>query len=76
MANGIIAFSQELAQQLVESHEQFPVDFDLAWVWMGYARRDAAVRKLKHFNQISGIPHPSLRWGWIARLCSKAEQPY
>lgn len=50
MANGIVAFSKELAQQLVESVEQFPVDFDLAWVWMGYSRRDVAVRKLKHFK--------------------------
>jgi glutamine synthetase len=22
-----------------------------------------------------GIPHPSTRWGWIARLCSEAKQP-
>jgi phage anti-repressor protein len=50
MANGIMAFSKELAQQLAESADQFPVDFDLAWVWMGYTRRDNAARKLKHFK--------------------------
>jgi phage anti-repressor protein len=50
MANGIVAFSKEIAQQLAESDEQFPVDFDLAWVWMGHTRRDNAVRKLKHFK--------------------------
>jgi phage anti-repressor protein len=51
MATSIVAFSQELAQQLADSTEQFPVDFDLAWGWMGYTRRDNAARKLKHFKE-------------------------
>jgi phage anti-repressor protein len=51
MATNILAFSQDLAQQLIESEEQFPVDFDLAWVWMGYSRRNNALRRLKHFKE-------------------------
>lgn len=37
-------FSISLAQDFVESNDPFPVDFDLAWQWMGYARKDAAKR--------------------------------
>jgi phage anti-repressor protein len=51
MANNIVTFSADLAQQLHDSTEQFPVDFDLAWQWMGYSRRDSALRKLKHFKE-------------------------
>jgi phage anti-repressor protein len=51
MANNIVTFSQQIAQQLSDSAERFPVDFDLAWQWMGYARRDNALRRLKHFKE-------------------------
>jgi phage anti-repressor protein len=51
MANGIVTFSADLAQQLHDSAEQFPVDFDLAWQWAGYSRRERALSKLKkHFD--------------------------
>jgi phage anti-repressor protein len=50
MANSIIPFSAELAQQLIESANGFPVDFDLAWQWLGFSRRDSALRKLKRFK--------------------------
>lgn len=51
MANSIVPFSKELAQQLIDSGDRFPVDFDLAWVWLGYKRRFDAERKmLKHFG--------------------------
>ena len=39
-------FSIELAQQLVNSTEQFPVAFDIAWSWLGYSRKDNAKRFL------------------------------
>lgn len=39
-------FSIELAKSLVESTEQFPVDFDVAWEWLGYSRKDSAKRVL------------------------------
>jgi phage anti-repressor protein len=46
MADNIIAFSEELAQQLFDSNDVFVVDFDLAWVWLGYATKASAKRKL------------------------------
>jgi phage anti-repressor protein len=39
-------FSIELAKELVESNEQFPVDFDKAWQWLGYAKKQNAKDKL------------------------------
>jgi hypothetical protein len=50
MTTAIISFSAELAQQLMESSEGFPVDFDLAWVWLGYATKASAKRSLKCFK--------------------------
>lgn len=44
-------FSIELAQQLVESGDQFPVDFNLAWEWLGYSRKDNAARLLDNFEE-------------------------
>ncbi len=35
-------FNIELAKQLVESYEEFPVDFDLLWQWCGYSRKQKA----------------------------------
>jgi phage anti-repressor protein len=47
----IIPFSQpeislEIAIYLWESEEKFPVDFELAWQWLGYTRKDSAKKKL------------------------------
>ena len=39
-------FSVELAKQLVESEEQFPVNFDKCWKWLEYSRNDVAKRAL------------------------------
>ncbi len=39
-------FSIELAQQLIDSGNRFPVSFDLAWQWIGYTRKDNAKRAL------------------------------
>jgi hypothetical protein len=44
-----LAFSQSLAQQYFQSTEQFPIDFDDAWVWLGYSRKDSAKRKLVEY---------------------------
>jgi phage anti-repressor protein len=42
----------ELAQDLYHSAEQFPVDFDLGWQWLGYTRKDSAKKKLlNHFKE-------------------------
>lgn len=39
-------FNIELAQQLLDSPERFPVSFNSAWVWLGYARKDNAKKSL------------------------------
>ena len=42
-------FNIELAKQLVDSEEQFPVNLEEAWVWLGYPRKDSAVDTLKSY---------------------------
>lgn len=42
-----LEFTQDLAQQFYDSTEPFPVDFDLAWVWIGYTRKDSAVKSFE-----------------------------
>lgn len=39
-------FSFGTALALLESSDRFPVDFDTAWQWLGYHRKDAAKEKL------------------------------
>lgn len=57
---GVVEFNKELAQNLIYSKEEFPVDLDDAYVWLGYSRKDNAKRKLvKYF--IEGIDYSLLR---------------
>ncbi len=42
-------FNIELAQELLESSDAFPVPLDRAWVWLGYSRKDKAVDTLKSY---------------------------
>lgn len=45
-------FSQDLAVTLVNSDDQFPVNFDDAWQWLGYATKQKAKNKLlNNFEQ-------------------------
>jgi anti-repressor protein len=45
-------FSLALAQDLIDSGRQFPVNFDDAWQWLGYSRKERAFTKLKkHFEE-------------------------
>ncbi len=45
-------FSIELAQQLVDSSNTFPVDFDLAWQWLEYStKRNAKVSLIENFDE-------------------------
>lgn len=41
-------FNITLAQEFVESNDPFPVDFDLAWQWMGYSAKQKALSTLKN----------------------------
>lgn len=54
-------FDKTIAQQLLESSDAFPVDFDVAWEWLGYARKDLAKRNFLscnlQFNFVEGIDY-------------------
>ena len=39
-------FSHDIALRLVRSQDEFPVDFDDAWQWLGYSSKQAAKKKL------------------------------
>ncbi len=39
-------FDLTIAQSLYDSNDRFPVDFDLAWKWCGYTRKNNALAKL------------------------------
>jgi anti-repressor protein len=41
-------FSLELAQEIVESEQQFPINFDLAWQWLGYSSKQKCKAKLEN----------------------------
>ncbi|MGB8689588.1 MAG: hypothetical protein WCD53_19925 [Microcoleus sp.] len=42
-------FNIELAKSLIDSAEEFPVDLEKAWVWLGYSRKDKALETLKSY---------------------------
>ena len=39
-------FDLAIAQSLYDSNDRFPVDFDDAWKWLGYGRKNNALAKL------------------------------
>ncbi len=39
-------FSHELALAIVQSTDEFPIDFDAAWKWIGYSTKQKAKNKL------------------------------
>ena len=42
-------FNIELAQELLDSPDEFPVALERAWTWLGYSRKDKAVDTLKSY---------------------------
>lgn len=44
-----LSFSIELAHQLVESEDTFPVDLEDAVIWLGYSRKENALNTLKSY---------------------------
>lgn len=54
-------FNITLAQEFVESTDPFPVDFDLAWQWMGYARKDVAKKSFEKAQFSESIDYCQLR---------------
>jgi len=47
-------FNIELAQQLLNSSEKFPVDFEEAWTWLGFKTKGNAKRSLLNSGFIEG----------------------
>ncbi|PSB31371.1 hypothetical protein [Chlorogloea sp. CCALA 695] len=45
-------FSHELALSLVQSTEQFPVNFDAAWKWIGYSTKQKAKNKVTNTAEV------------------------
>ena len=41
-----VEFSRELALSMLQSSEEFPVDFDQGWRWIGYSTKQKARNKL------------------------------
>ena len=54
-------FSQNLAMVMVQSADQFPVDFDNAWKWIGYSRKSDAKKALLSSGFIEGLDFQVLR---------------
>lgn len=46
----IVTFDFNLAQDLFNSPQEYPVDFDMAWQWIGYSRKDSAKRHFEKSN--------------------------
>lgn len=50
-----LVFTKELAQQLLGSSEEFPVDFDDAYQWLEYSTKGNAKRSFENAGFIKGI---------------------
>jgi phage anti-repressor protein len=61
MSDNIIAFSQTLAQEYISSNDPFPVDFDDAWQWLDYARKDTAKRAFDKCGFTENLDYQSFR---------------
>jgi phage anti-repressor protein len=48
-------FDTTIALTLLDSKEEFPVDFDRAWRWLGFSRKDNAKQSLIDCGFIEGI---------------------
>jgi phage anti-repressor protein len=46
-SNLSLVFNTRHAEELLNSNEEFPISFDKAWKWLGFARKDTAKRNLK-----------------------------
>lgn len=54
-------FSLDYATTLVESQDEFPVDFDNAWKWVGFSTKGNAKRKLENSPLQAGVDYLSDR---------------
>lgn len=56
-----LTFNRELAIALYQSSEEFPVDFDDAWQWLGYSRKEKALQTMKN-NFEEGLDFSTKGW--------------
>jgi hypothetical protein len=49
------SISADLVFSLCQSQSEFPIDFERAWEWIGYTRKDNAKRALLSCNLEEGI---------------------
>jgi len=54
------SFSLRLAQEYISSEDQFPVNFDDAWQWLDYARKDTAKRAFLKCGFVESLDYQSL----------------
>jgi phage anti-repressor protein len=54
-------FTLDLAKNLYFSDNDFPVDFDVAWEWLGYSRKDNAKRSLENCGFVESVDYQALR---------------
>jgi phage anti-repressor protein len=50
MTSSSLAFTVEMAQQLLSVEDQFPVDFDNAWVWAGFSSKQKAENAMETYE--------------------------
>ena len=53
--DNLMTFSIELAQQLVNSTSDFPVNFNLSWEWIGYSKKGNAKQSLLNTGFIENV---------------------
>lgn len=54
-------FTIDTARSLVDSTEQFPVDFNNAWQWLEFSRKDVAKRSFEKCGFTEGLDFTSFR---------------
>ena len=46
-----------MAMELVQSNEEFPIDFNVAWQWIEYSRKDVAKEHFMRCNFLKGMDY-------------------
>jgi hypothetical protein len=60
MTNNDHSFSLALAQEYVSSNDKFPVNFDDAWQWLDYSRKDTAKRAFLKCGFVESLDYSQL----------------
>ena len=68
-----MTFTKETALSLVQSDKEFAVEFDAAWQWLEYSRKDNAKAHLLKCGFIEGVDYQSLTLRTVAGGTDKQE---